>query len=716
MNIRKILTPLLIILLLLSIVVMGAPTYVNVGPTTDFEGDVGVPDGSGYYINDILFSTLGLIDISTLAKTDGGIIVGDGTNFVLETGATVRASLGLTIGTHVQAYDAGLLSLAGLTYASDSFIKVTAEDVYAMRTIAETKTDLSLNYVENLKVKLDATEAPDADNDVDEGYTVGSRWFDVTNDKEYVCLDNTDGAAVWTETTGAGGGASTFLGLTDTPATYTDQAGEYVKVNAGEDGLEFDTPAGVGTVVTSGTPVIYDYARFTNATTIEGRSYSELKTDLAYQLSDMSDVGSTTPTDKYALMADGESWESRALVEADISDLGTYLENIINESIGDLSDVDLTDIANEKILQYNSTSGNWECEDAGAGGGETNTASNVGSQIEIYKQKTGVDLEFRTLKADSNKILVTTVTVGGEIDIGPPAVNGSYETSGFTTVNKANPANQTGTIVSIEVWAFSSFTNFEVATFYVESGDNLSTRDTEYIGSVTSGSKQTFEVNLNVQAGDYIGCCGTTGSIERSSAGSNIWYLSGDNIPCTNATFSVQSGYDVSLYGTGVTTPLDYIRFDIEEENIRLDDLKATEDNADLDTSTTAHGLMPKLPFSGDLLSTTTVAFNADADTTLYTVPTGKRCVLSHAIVVAAGDAGATTTVSIGANGSETDFIPANTLSNLDVEYDSVILMPIPNTTPLKIKSYAAATVIEAQVASQSGAAGNTIYLFGITY
>jgi hypothetical protein len=57
--------------------------------------------------------------------------------------------LSLVIGTDVQAHDAGLDSLAGLTYASDSFIKVTAEDTYAIRTIAETKTDLSLNLVEN---------------------------------------------------------------------------------------------------------------------------------------------------------------------------------------------------------------------------------------------------------------------------------------------------------------------------------------------------------------------------------------------------------------------------------------------------------------------------------------------------------------------------------------------------------------------------------------
>lgn len=119
---------------------------------------------------------------------------------------------------------------------------------------------------------------------------------------------------------------------------------------------------------------------------------------------------------------------------------------------------------------------------------------------------------------------------------------------------------------------------------------------------------------------------------------------------------------------------------------------------------------------SDSLLSTTTVAFNANADTTLFTVPTGVRCVLTKAIVVANADAGATTTISIGADGTETDFIPANTLSNLDAQYDAVILMPIPNTTPLKNKSYAAGTVIQCQVANQSGGTGNQVYLFGFLY
>lgn len=116
------------------------------------------------------------------------------------------------------------------------------------------------------------------------------------------------------------------------------------------------------------------------------------------------------------------------------------------------------------------------------------------------------------------------------------------------------------------------------------------------------------------------------------------------------------------------------------------------------------------------LLSTTTVAFNANADTTLYTVPTGVRCVLSHAVIVAGADAGATTAVSIGADGAETDFLAVNTLSNLDAANDAVIVRPIPNTTPLKSKSYAAGTVIQMQVTNQSGGATNTVYLFGVLY
>lgn len=115
------------------------------------------------------------------------------------------------------------------------------------------------------------------------------------------------------------------------------------------------------------------------------------------------------------------------------------------------------------------------------------------------------------------------------------------------------------------------------------------------------------------------------------------------------------------------------------------------------------------------LLSATTVALNANADTNLYTVPTGKRCVLHSAVLVAGADAG-TTNLSVGADGAETDFLPTQTLSNLDAQYDAVIMQPVPNTTPTKVKSYAAGTVIQAKVTNQAGGATNTLYLFGFLY
>ena len=115
------------------------------------------------------------------------------------------------------------------------------------------------------------------------------------------------------------------------------------------------------------------------------------------------------------------------------------------------------------------------------------------------------------------------------------------------------------------------------------------------------------------------------------------------------------------------------------------------------------------------LLSETTVALNADASTTIYTVPTGKRCILHSAILVAGADAG-TSDISIGVTAAGTDFVGVTNLDNVNAQYDACMLAPVPSATPATLKTYAAGSVIIAKVANQAGGATNTLYLFGMLY
>ncbi len=90
------------------------------------------------------------------------------------------------------------------------------------------------NWINTLKSKYNATSGPLTTNDSTEGYVVGSRWFDITNKKEHVCVDNTASAAVWKETSGGGSSNGVFSSVFQfRNDTAVPTNGQIVFLNAG---------------------------------------------------------------------------------------------------------------------------------------------------------------------------------------------------------------------------------------------------------------------------------------------------------------------------------------------------------------------------------------------------------------------------------------------------------------------------------------------------
>jgi hypothetical protein len=138
---------------------------------------------------------------------------------------TVYPASSLTGGTawDLDGYDGSLLVDGdfGIVVESGELLKVyrlnatsgASEDVpkvIAPDTAAGTKRWIMVSVLN----KFDATTAPTANEDSGDGYAPGSLWVDITNDKAYVCLDDTATAAVWSEI-----GITSHTGLADIGTT-----------------------------------------------------------------------------------------------------------------------------------------------------------------------------------------------------------------------------------------------------------------------------------------------------------------------------------------------------------------------------------------------------------------------------------------------------------------------------------------------------------------
>lgn len=125
-----------------------------------------------------------LSDIAGLTPTGSTFIVGDGSNFVSRTAAQVRGDLTLVVGTDVQAYDAQLADIAGLTPTASTFIVGNGSN-FVSRSAANVRGDLTL-------VVGTDVQAFDADLTTIAGLTQSASAFIVSNGTDWTAHGTTN--------------------------------------------------------------------------------------------------------------------------------------------------------------------------------------------------------------------------------------------------------------------------------------------------------------------------------------------------------------------------------------------------------------------------------------------------------------------------------------------------------------------------------------------
>ena len=168
-------------------------------------------------------------------------------------------------------------------------------------------------------------------------------------------------------------------------------------------------------------------------------------------------------------------------------------------SVDDLGDVDTSSSAPSanQVLTWSAVDGLWTpATPPGATGGEANTGSNVGTGSGVFKQKVGVDLEFKSLVAGAG-IGITNNT--NDLTIAFTGIASDFDMTNNKIINLADPTSAQDAATKAYVDAQSS----EDLDFAGDSGTgtvNLGSQSLTLAGTadeiVTSVSGQTVTIGL----------------------------------------------------------------------------------------------------------------------------------------------------------------------------------------------------------------------------
>jgi len=154
----------------------------------------------GFSVGDLVVKSSGswaqadASDVASALYTGMVVSVPDVDSFVVQMVGYVTGLSGLTDGTWYFLQDDGSL---GASIGTVRCPVLVASSATAGFLVPASPVDPRAATLSNLA----ATAAPAVGDDSADGYSVGSSWFDTTNDDAYVCLDASAGAAVWKKTT-----------------------------------------------------------------------------------------------------------------------------------------------------------------------------------------------------------------------------------------------------------------------------------------------------------------------------------------------------------------------------------------------------------------------------------------------------------------------------------------------------------------------------------
>jgi len=199
-----------------------------------------------------------------------------------------------------------------------------------------------------------------------------------------------------------------------------------------------------------------------------------------------------------------------------------------------------------------------------AGGAEYSYTANVAIELAATASRLSEIVKTALVKIGLN------MEAGVLIDIGSAAIERPNAcVGGLTWVSKDNPANVDGVITSVEIYAYAGYPleGCKIGVFYKTDTTSLKCRSATTIGDVAAGSKQTFDVSLSVQTGDYIGIYFIGGYLATTQITDGCWscmsdhcivgneagYSSADNILSLYGRTGASSSRLVELFRTGTT-------------------------------------------------------------------------------------------------------------------------------------------------------------------